>query len=347
MRRMRWLAGVLAAAVMGALSGQPPPPLPPVNPAAARLDATLGGLDAPGVGVVVTDGGLLVAACENGSLHYWDRDAQFGVRGGDHPPTRVAGHAAPLIALAAVPGGVATAGGGDCKIVLWSLPAEKATATLDGGGVVRALATSPDGKTLASVGDGGKVTLWDVAAGKSTATLDGAHDWQLAVAFSPDGKAVAAGGYDGKWRLWDVAGGKKVLEVEAHAPPPPNMPPPSSANVVHALAFSPDGKTLAVGGADGQILLFQLPDGKFLRALVGHGSAVTGLAFHPGGQLLASASKDRTVRLWNPASPQPLKNLEGHTNWVQGVVFLAQGTRLASVGADDTVRLWDLTEPKK
>jgi WD40 repeat protein len=89
-------------------------------------------------------------------------------------------------------------------------------------------------------------------------------------------------------------------------------------------------------------------DGKTVRTLPGHASAVTGLAFHPSGTVLASSSKDRTIRLWNPANPQPLKVLEGHSAWVEGVTFIHQGTRLASVGADQTVRIWDLTEiPKK
>jgi WD40 repeat protein len=340
------LAGVVfVALVVGTGAGQQPTPLPPINPAAARLDQTLGGLETPGVGVVVCeDSGLLVVACENGSLHYWRKDAILGVRGGEHPPNSLADRTTLITALVHVPGGVATAGT-DGKIHIRTLPDEKLTKTLDAGGVVRGLAATADGKTLASIGEDGTVHLWDVAAGKGT-KLEGAVDWQNAVAFSPDGKSVAAGGFDGKWRLWDVASGKKTFEVEALAPPPPNTPA-RPANPIHALAFSPDGKTLAVGGADGQIYLFQTADGKFVRALAGHGSAVSGLAFHPGGQVLASSSKDRTARLWNPANPQPLKNLEGHTSWVQGVVFLEQGTRLATVGADGTVRLWDLTEPKK
>jgi WD40 repeat protein len=347
MRRTRAILGVLLLSlVVGAGLAQQPPALPAINPAAARLDATLGGLEAPGVCVVLCeDSGLLVVACEDGSLHYWHKDAILGVRGGEHPPNSLADRSSPITALVHVPGGVATAGT-DGKIRLRTLPDEKMVRTLEAGGVVRSLAATSDGKRLASVGEDGTVHLWDVAAGKEATKLAGAADWQNAVAFSPDGKSVAAGGFDGKWRLWDVATGKKTFEVEALAPPPPNTPA-RPANPIHALAFSPDGKTLAVGGADGQIYLFQTTDGKFVRALAGHGSAVTGLAFHPSGQVLASSSKDRTVRLWNPANPQPLKNLDGHTNWVQGVVFLAQGTRLASVGADGTVRLWELTEPKK
>ncbi len=166
------------------------------------------------------------------------------------------------------------------------------------------------------------------------------------MAYSPDGKTIAAGAIDGRWHLWDVASGKKTLDGKAAVPAMPNQPPPD-ATAVTALAFSPDGKTLAAGGADGQIYLFNVADGKFIRALAGHTSAITSVAFHPTGTLLVSASKDRTLRLWTPATGQLVKALEGHTAWVQCVTFLAQGTRLASASADHTVRLWDLTEPMK
>jgi len=173
--------------------------------------------------------------------------------------------------------------------------------------------------------------------------LVGGSDWVLSLAFSNDGQRLASGGYDGAVRLWEVPGGKKLLEIAATLPPPANSPA-LPINVVLSLAFSPDGKQLAIGGTDEQIHLFNTSDGKLARSIVGHTGSVTGLAFHPSGTVLASCSKDRTVRLWNPINGQPLtaKPLEGHTAWVQGVVFVAQGTRLATVGADRTVRLWSL-----
>ncbi len=218
--------------------------------------------------------------------------------------------------------------------------------TLTAGGPVRALTAAPDGKTVASAGDDAVVQLWDVAASKAGAKLTGAADWLLSVAYSPDGKTVAAGSINGHWYAWDVATGTKTLDVPAVTPPVPNQPPPTPTAVT-ALAFAADGKTLAAGGADGQVYLFSFPDGKFVRVLTGHTSAITSVAFHPTGTLIVSASKDRTLRLWTPANGQLVKALEGHTAWVQGVTFLAHGTRLASASADHTVRLWDLTDPAK
>jgi WD40 repeat protein len=185
-----------------------------------------------------------------------------------------------------------------------------------------------------------------VAGGKPGAKLAGHTDWVLSLTFSPDGKQLASGGYDGNVRLWDVAGNKLLITASARPPVPPNTPP-SPPNVIWALAYSPDGKLLALGGSDGPIHLVNPADGKIVRSMPGHTSAVTALAFHPSGTLLVSGSKDRTVKLWNPTNGQAIKSLDGHLAWVQGLVFMAQGTRVASVSADHTVRLWDLTEPMK
>jgi WD40 repeat protein len=338
---------VLSLAVAAGAAAQQPSKLPPIAPAAARLDQTLGGLDGPGLALAANDeAGIVVAGCERGTLPYWHKDVLMGIRAGEKTPHVLKGHQGPITALAWGGGSVLASAGADDKLLLWQMPDGKVLHTLPVKSAVRALALSPDGKLLASGGDDHVIQLWDVATGKPGDRLEGHTDWVVALAFSPDGKLLASGSYDGTVHLWDVSSGKKLAGAPA-SPPPPEKAPPKPKNIVWALTFTPDGKQLAAGGSDAQIHLLNVADGKMVRSIPGHTSTVTGLAFHPGGGVLASSSKDRTVRLWNPANAQALKSLEGHTAWVQGVTFLAQGTRLASVGADQTVRLWDLTEPAK
>jgi WD40 repeat protein len=323
-----------------------PAPLPAINPAQARLDQTLGGLDGPGFAVAVHElTGVVAAGCEHGTIPYWSKDVSMGIRSGSNTVHVVGGHQGPITALAWA-GGLLASAGTDGKIVLWNVAENKPQHSLDAGSPVRALAASPDGKLLASAGDDPAVQLWDVASGKPTNKLAGHTDWVLCLAFSDDGKLLASGGYDGIVRLWDSASGKKLIDITATPPPPANTPP-GPTNVAQAVAFSPDGKSLAVGGSDSQIHLFSVPDGKLVRSMQGHTSSITGLQFHPSGTVLVSCSKDRTLKLWNPANSQLVKSLEGHTSWVQGVAIFAKGTRLASVGADATVRLWELGEVKK
>ncbi|MFN4258928.1 MAG: WD40 repeat domain-containing protein [Gemmataceae bacterium] len=339
-------ASILVMLFNQPLAAQQPdkPPAPPINPAQARLGQTIEGLGGAGQAVVYNEeAGILAAGCLQSVIPYWDKGVVMGVRVGDGTPNVLKGHQGTITALAWNGGPVLVSAGADRKVIFWEMPEGKPVATVTTPGIIRALAMSPDHQTVAGGGDESLIYLWDVATGKEKAKLSGQTDWALALAFSPDGQTLASGGYDGLVRLWNVSGGQP-REFPSQPPPAANQPAPPP-NPVWALAFSPDGKTLALGGSNAVIYLVNPADGKIIRPIPGHTGTITSLVFHPGGAVLVSGSKDRTVRLWNPANGQALKTLEGHQSWVQDVVFLVQGTRLASVSADQTVKLWDLTNP--
>src|ERR1051326_3176181 len=303
-------------------------------------------MDASGTAIACSEEtGILAAACDNGSIRFWTKDMSYGVRGDQPTPLVLEAHKGTITAMAWEQN-VLVSTGADRKLIIWQMPDCKPVQTLTVPGLVRAIALSPDAKTLATGSDEGPIQLWDTTTGKAGGKLEGHTDWVLCLAFSADGKRLASGGDDAVVRVWDVGEAKKLLEIPATPPPQPNNPPPP-ANRVQAVAFNTDGALLAFGGSDGQVYLASAADGKNVRPLAGHASSITSLCFHASGTMLVSASKDRTVRLWNPANGQAYKTLEGHDAWVQGVVLTAQGTRLASVGADRTVRVWDLTEPPK
>jgi len=322
-------------------AAQQSPARPAINPGNAHLVQTLGGLDGPGLALAYHEpSGILAAGCEAGTIQYWDREITLGIRAGDSPPGVLQAHAGAVTALAWGKGPWLASAGIDNKVNIWAMPEGKLLASFPAPAAVRALSMTPDGKQLAVAGEAPDIQLWDITTAKLVTQWAGHPDWILTLAFSPDGKELASAGYDGLVRLWDVPSGKKLRDIPSQ--PAPAKGASVSGNTVSALAFSPDGKLLAIGGSDSLIHLAQTSDGKIIRSLAGHTSSISSVAFHSSGTLLVSASKDRTVRLWNPANGQLIKNLEGHSAWVEGAVFLADETRLASVGADKEVRIWDL-----
>ena len=318
------------------------PALPAIAPGLTRLSQTLGGLDSPGTAITFDErSGILAAATESGTIHYWNKGVTAGLLSGDRTPHVLQAHSGAVTGMAWSGSLNLISAGTDQKIQVTELPGERVASSIATSSVARVLAVSPDGKLLATAGEDRIIQLWNLETGKAGAKLTAHTDWITSLAFSSDGKRLASGGYDGMVRVWDTAAGSKLMECASQPPALPNSPAPA-VNAVSALAFSIDGKSLALGGSDSQVYIVTLADGKIIRTLQGHGSSVTALAFHPSDTLLVSSGKDRTVRLWTPSNGQPIKVLEGHTAWVQGICFMAQGTRLASVGADQTVRLWDL-----
>jgi WD40 repeat protein len=225
-------------------------------------------------------------------------------------------------------------GGQGCRV--WNIMTRQTELTLGANETIDAVAYSPNGRWLVGA-VGPYVRVWDAATGKFHRTLPD-HDEPIDVlAFSPDGTLLAAASTSGLgvW-LWRVADAEPVLLI----------PDALDGCVVHALAFHPDGRRLAVGGidwmatggSDGAISFWDLIERCEIATFAG---GTTALTFHPSGERLASASVDRSLQIWEVATQDLIGEMAGHDAAVTCVAYRPDGRVLASGGDDRTVRLWD------
>ncbi len=110
---------------------------------------------------------------------------------------------------------------------------------------------------------------------------------------------------------------------------------------VISCAYSPDGKTCAMGLVNGAIRVYDTSSWEKIHTLQGHDKSVNSVAYSPNGEQIASASDDKTVRLWDAHSGALRHTLQGHKRLVKSVMYSPNGEQIASGSSDKTVRLWD------
>lgn len=213
----------------------------------------------------------------------------------------------------------------------------------------KTFAVSPDRKL--AFGNAGEFQVRELSSGKIiqtlTATQDGISsgpfpDWASAAAFSPDGKRLAVGDNCNALFLFSVATGKVIHEFIPPAVTSEASPDDDTTEVINAIAFSPDGKTIAVGSDSGAIKLLDANTRKLKFKLPRHGHQVASLAFSPDGMILLSGSYDRTVKLWDAASGRLLVTLmilpattRQANNWI---AFTPEGYYSGSPGVERFIR---------
>lgn len=293
----------------------------------------------------------------------------------DYPERILAGHEDSLWAVAFAPDGrTVLTGSADGTARLWDVASDQQLQVFRGHeGAVMFVAFAPDGRTALTGSDDRTARLWDVKTGQELRQFGEPDGAGVSVAFSPDGQSVLTGSYlAGVLHLWDVETGvlrqtfasPDAREVNGVAVSPDGRQVAAALGVgqivrlwdtasgallqtfegstdgVVAVAFSPDGQTLASGGYDRSARLWDIATGAEIRRFEGHTDGVESVGFSPDGRTLITASDDRTVRLWDVATGQELRRLAGHTNPVYSAAFAPDGRTIATASFDLTARLW-------
>ena len=212
---------------------------------------------------------------------------------------------------------------------------------------------SPDGRLVAAIGSDGKARVWTVATQQPTGIVVALRNsgglTRDTLAFSPGGKTFVTVGTNGTAALWSVATGRRVGAPMATGTPGSWAAAGSRAAAgrpAAAVAFSPDGRTLATA-IDGTIRLWdtatQQEIGPPMAAGPGPANAV---AFSPDGRTLAIAGGYGTARLWDVATQQEIGTpMTAGPDPLYAVAFSPDGRTLATIGGDGTARSWDVAFP--
>ena len=235
-------------------------------------------------------------------------------------------------------------GSDDKSLKFWNISKSECLRTLKGyTNRIWAVAFSPDGKILASGNDDHTVRLWNIDKPEEETILPGHTNRVWSVAFSPDSKILASASDDNSVRLWNV----ENLNVENKNKKIPLLGVLKEiTDCVWSVAFSPDGKYLALGSEDHTVKLWDVEKGEWGPSLQKkHSGRVYSVAFSPDkGQqyLLASGSDDHTINLWKAKTGEWIQTLEdkSSSSRIWSVTFSNDGKILASGHDDGTVKLW-------
>lgn len=318
-----------------------------------------------------SDAKTIVAANPNGEIRIWDTNT------GAEVSVFSTGHTRKFGALAFSPDSTLLASGHINTIVLWDARTfTQLSNRVDTNAWINAVGFSPDGSTLNSVksfsfkkrtrgpfikeGVLSTLSLWDTRTGDKLSDLpvesylgelpklSGMQNSSSSttgaigvVVFSQNGSMLATAlnskkateDYRFTVHLWNIPHRTVNLTLKGHT------------DSLSALAFTPNGRTLASGGDDGTIRLWEASTGTEILNL--QSGKISALTFSMDGKILASIDKAFSIQLWDVATGDKLISIEGQNDYGNVLAFSADSKILACGGRDGTIRLWDAATGNK
>ncbi|HEX8202648.1 MAG TPA: AAA family ATPase, partial [Isosphaeraceae bacterium] len=198
---------------------------------------------------------------------------------------------------------------------------------------VRAVAFSPDGRTVLTGSFDKTARLWDAATGAPRSEPLVLHSEPvIAVAYRPDGKVFATGSVDGSAHLWDAITSRPVGQPMKHE------------SYVTAVAFSSDSKIFLTGSWDKTVRLWDAATGRSLGEPLKQGDHVKDAALSPDGKTILIGGWGRAAQLWDIAEggPRDVPTLR-HSEMIAAVAFSPDSRTCVTGGYEATVRVWSVS----
>jgi hypothetical protein len=260
----------------------------------------------------------------------------------NHSLAKLTGHVSQVRAIAFSPDGslVAAAGGNPAQfgeVKIWRVADHTEVRTIRGHrDNIFAVAFSPDGTRLATSSYDRLIKIWDVATGNETMTLNDHTDAVFSIAFGPDGKRLASASADRTVKIWNTVSGERLYTLG------------DALDGLNTVTFHPSGKFVAAGGVDRTIRIWALgtTEGKQVKSLIAHESAINQLVYSPDGTMLVSAGADKLVRFWEAATLTEIRTLETQTDWVFAMAFDPAGKRLTVGRYDGSIATYECSSGK-
>ena len=233
-------------------------------------------------------------------------------------------------------------GGLDGALALWDVATGRRIGPAVMGPAILTAVISADGTRWASGDAHGSVTIHDAASRKELATWRAFNAGIQALAVSPDGRWLATGVRDPggtTLRVW------KIDEDGGRVSPSEAFSDDHHISAVYAAAFSPDSRSLAVGGlmnsGFSETVVYDLGSARPLTSFAYE--AARALAFSPDAKTLASGEESGKIGLWDIRASRRIRYQEGHSGIVSALRFSADGRRLVSGSIDGAVAVWDVS----
>jgi WD40 repeat protein len=219
-------------------------------------------------------------------------------------------------------------------VLAWDVQTGKRVLALTHAAGVFAVAVSPDGQTIASIGFDFTIRVWDAKGRREKWTGPGAGQMYTSMAFSHDARWLLSGSVDGTIKVWDVRTGNLVRALRGHT------------LGISGIVLSADGRRLLSAGLDGTIRVWEWDRDQEALTFEEPLWAVESLAFHADRRHLASGSG--VVRLWDLQTGRIVRsfNKDSRFNFfTSALAFSPNGKRLATGSV--VVELWDTVNGKK